>query len=43
MNKQCCVCRSNFRPTDESSETRQMCKPCIKALGKHYLDNKLSD
>lgn len=28
--KKCSICREEFKPTNENSETRQCCKTCIK-------------
>ena len=32
MEKQCCICRVNFIPTNLNAETRHCCKQCIKEL-----------
>ena len=32
MEKQCCICRANFIPTNLNAETRHCCKQCIKEL-----------
>ena len=28
MDKECCICRDKFTPTNENAETRQTCEEC---------------
>ena len=34
MEKQCCICRGNFIPTNLNAETRHCCKQCLKVLSQ---------
>ena len=34
MEKECCICRDKFTPTNKNAETRQCCKECIIKFNK---------